>query len=234
MLDKETGEGLIPANVQKAGVALVDGHPIYRYGLTRLISQERDLQVCWEAATEAEAWRLLEDREPAIVIVDLSLKSGSGIELIKRIKLSYPGLPVLVLSMHEEEHYVERALRAGACGYVMKHEACEKVLIAIRKLLAGQSFLSDHLSPALLRRLVVARSNGAESSIEQLSDRELQVFSMIGGGKGRREIADELHLSAKTVETYQAHIKKKLGLGDARKLVHLAIRWALTQQSKPD
>ncbi len=136
--------------------------------------------------------------------------------------------------MHEEEHYVERALRAGACGYVMKQEACEKFLIAIRKLLAGQAFFSDHLSPALLKRLIVTGSDGAESSIEQLSDRELQVFSMIGVGKGRREIADELHLSAKTVETYQAHIKKKLGLGDARKLVHHAVRWALTQQSKQD
>lgn len=233
MLDKNPGEARIPARVQKAGVALVDEHPVFRYGLTQLISQERDLQICWEASAEAQAWQLLEKREPAIVIVDLSLKSGGGIDLIKRIKQRYPAMPILVLSMHEDELYVERALRAGASGYVMKHEACEKILIAIRKLLAGQAFFSDHLSPALLRRLTIARSNGAESSIEQLSDRELQVFSMIGGGKGKREIADELHLSAKTVETYQAHIKRKLGLGDARKLVHHAIWWALSKQSKP-
>jgi DNA-binding NarL/FixJ family response regulator len=234
MREKETEATSVLASAPKGGVALVDDHPIFRYGLIRLISQEPDLEVCWEAGAEGEAWQLLKKCEPAIVIVDLDLKSGSGIDLIKRIKQIHPALPILVLSTHEEEHYVERALRAGACGYVMKREACENVMTAIRKLLAGQVFLSDHFSPALLRRLMVSRSDVAESSVEQLSDRELQVFSMIAGGKGRREIADELHLSAKTVETYQAHIKKKLGLGDSRKLVHHAVRWALTKQSRPD
>jgi DNA-binding NarL/FixJ family response regulator len=232
MVDKQAGAILPQTRVQKSAVALVDGHPVFRYGLTQLISQEPDLQVVWEAAGEAEAWRLLERHEPSIAIIDLSLRSGSGIELIKRIKQSYPAMTILVLSMHEEEDYIERAIRAGACGYVMKQEACEKVLIAIRKLLAGQVFLSDHLSPALLKRLMVNGSNGIKSSVEQLSDRELQVFSLIGEGKGRREIADELNLSTKTVETYQAHIKKKLGLSDARKLVHHAVRWALAQQSR--
>ena len=228
-MDKKPESAPPSGGLRKAGVALVDDHPIVRHGLAHLIADQPDMQVCWEAEREAAAWQLIERCKPQVLIGELSLGSGSGIDLIKRIKHTFPTIAVLVYSMHDDEYYAERAIRAGACGYVMKHEPIEAVLMAVRSLLAGHIYLSNHFSPALLKRLIATGGDGAESSVERLSDRELQVFSMIGAGKGRREIADELHVSAKTVETYQAHIKRKLGLGDARKLVHRAVWWSLTE-----
>jgi len=212
-------------------IALVDDHPIVREGLARLIQQEPDLSVCAEASDEPAAWDAITKHQPDLVIVDLSLRSGDGIDLIKRIRGTYPKIAVLVLSMYDESHYVERALRAGAWGYLTKLEASDKVLVAIRRLLSGAFYISDRLSPNFLKRLL-STPGKEDSIISDLSDREWQVFRLIGSGHGVQEMAADLHLSVKTIETYQAHIKEKLNLKNTRKLVQFAIRWALTQEKK--
>lgn len=230
---KPTEMTSLPA-LAKSDIGLVDGQPLFRFGLSMLVSRELDLSICWEASDEEEAIRRLQEHRPTVMIVELMLKAGNGIDLIKRIRQIAPDMGVLVLSTHEDEYYVERALRAGASGYMMKREAGDRVLLAIRKMLAGQTLLSDNLSSTLLKRLITTRADGNGSCMQRLSDRELQIYSMIGTGKASREIADELHLSAKTVETYLAHIKRKLGIGDGRKLVHHAVRWTLAQEAKLD
>jgi DNA-binding NarL/FixJ family response regulator len=213
-------------------VLIVDDHPIVRQGLAQLLMQEPDLHVCGEAEDEATAVRLVAQLSPQLVIVDLSLKSGDGIDLIRALRAVHPALPILVLSMHDELHYVERALRAGALGYLTKQEASTKVLAAVRQVLRGEIFLSDRVSPSLLKRLLTGETDQSEPLIRRLSEREMQVFRLIGDGLGTQEIATRLGLSAKTIETYQAHLKDKLELRDSRKLIQFAIRWALAQESK--
>ncbi|MBI3449613.1 MAG: response regulator transcription factor [Acidobacteria bacterium] len=217
---------------EPATIVLIDDHPIVRQGLAMLITQEQDMIVCGEADDEASGWLQVSTLKPRVVIVDLSLKSGSGIDLIKQVKREFPDTAILVLSMHDESFHVERALRAGAWGYLTKHEASEKVVIAIRKLLEGEVYLSDGLSPPLLKRLLVGGGDGDISPISGLSDRELQVFELIGTGMGVQEISGQLHLSVKTVETYQTHIKEKLALPSTRKLVQFAILWTHRQHGK--
>jgi len=213
-------------------VVLVDDHPIVRQGLVQLLMQEPDLHVCGEAEDEATALRVVAQLLPQLVIVDLSLKSGDGISLIKNLRANHPAIPILVLSMHDEIHYVERALRAGALGYLTKQEASMRILPAIRQVLRGEIFLSDHVSPNLLKRLLSGEADEDEPVVSRLSNRELQVFRLIGEGLGTQEIAGQLNLSVKTIETYQAHIKDKLELRDSRKLVQFAIRWTLSAGSK--
>jgi len=215
---------------RRSKVLLVDDHPIVREGLARLIRQEPDLEVCGEAPDEPAAWALIIAHSPEVVVVDLSLRSGDGLELIKRIRGEFPKIAILVLSMHDELYFIERSLRAGAWGYLTKQEASDKVLTAIRTVLGGQIFVGDRLSPALLKRLL---DGGAEedSIIGHLSDRELQVFQLIGSGHGTQEIAAALHLSVKTIETYQAHIREKLNLKDSRKLVQFAVRWTVEHET---
>jgi DNA-binding NarL/FixJ family response regulator len=216
----------------KTKVFLVDDHPIVRQGLARLLSAESDLEVCGEAEDEPTALQALHEAKPDILVVDLSLKKGSGIDLIKSVRVQFPELPVLVLTMHEESFYAERALRAGARGYLSKQEASEKILTAIRSIIKGEIYVSDRLSPKLLRRLITGSPDDDEPLISRLSDRELQVFLLIGQGRGTQEIADDLNLSVKTIETYRAHLKVKLGLKDARELVQYAIRWVLSHGPK--
>ena len=213
-------------------IVIVDDHPIVRQGLAQLLWQEPDLQVCGEAEDESTAVRLVADMEPQLVIVDLSLKSGDGIDLIKVLRAAHPDLPILVLSMHDETQHVERALRAGALGYLTKQEASTKVLAAVRHVLRGEIFLSDRVSPSLLKRLLSGAVDEREPVVGCLSEREMQVFRFIGDGFGTQEIAERLGLSAKTIETYQAHIKDKLELRDSRKLVQFAIRWTMGQERK--
>jgi DNA-binding NarL/FixJ family response regulator len=214
----------------KAGILVVDDHPIVREGLARFINQEPDMFVCGEAEAVDDAIKQIDAKPPDLAIVDISLKGISGIELIKRIHARLPGLPILVLSMHEESLYAERALRAGAKGYLMKHEATESVVDAIRQILFhGKDFhVSEKMVARILRNLV-RQPDAAASPVEQLSDRELEVFQLIGQGRGTREIAKELHLSVKTVETHRAHIKQKLNLKHANELVHFASQWVQTQ-----
>jgi DNA-binding NarL/FixJ family response regulator len=213
----------------EARVFLVDDHPIVRQGLALFIGREADLVVCGEADGGFGVLQRIAELRPDIVILDISLNGPDGLDLLKTIRMRDPGLPVLVLSMHDELTYAERALRAGANGYIMKQEATEKVLIAIRRILRGEMYLSDRLTNRMLQQFVRGSvAPNMESPLSNLSDRELEVFRLIGEGHATRQIADELHISIKTVESYQAHIKEKLALRNARELVQHAIEWYVT------
>jgi DNA-binding NarL/FixJ family response regulator len=207
---------------KKATVLLVDDHPIVRQGLTQLINQEPDLAVCGQAEDANGAFYAIATNRPDVVVLDISLNGPDGLAVLKDIRNNHAALPVLVLSMHDESLYAERVLRAGANGYIMKPEATERVLEAIRRILNGEVYVSDRIAKRLL--LQVVSSPSAKSPLEALTDRELAVFRLIGKGRGTREIADDLHLSVKTVETYQAHIKEKLVLKNARELVQHAFQ----------
>lgn len=213
----------------KTKIVIVDDHPIVRQGLAELINHEDDLVVCGQAEEAPEAMGVIKAIKPDMVIVDILLKETSGMELIKDIKARYPNLAVLALSMHDESLYAERALRAGAKGYIMKAEATEKVIGAIRKILSGDIYLSEPIAAKLIHKLVVGRTEVGASAIDHLSDRELEVFRLIGQGYGTRQIAEKLHLSVKTIETYRAHIKEKLNLSDAAELLQYAIQWVSSQ-----
>lgn len=195
-----------------------------------LINEEDDLTVCGESSTAPEALLQIDSLKPDIAIVDVSLQGASGIDLTKSIKERFPPLPVLVLSMHDETLYAERAIRAGARGYVMKQEAADTVLKAIRTVINGDIYLSEKISSKVLRELVdgVAAGEPEKFGIERLSDRELEVFELIGRGHATRKIAEALRLSIKTIETHRAHIKQKLKLSNATELVHRAYHWTET------
>lgn len=217
----------------KRQVMLVDDHPIVRHGLSMLINEETDIAVCGECSSAAETMRQIGIFKPDIILVDVSLQGSSGIDLTKSIKEQHPRLPVLILSMHDEALYAERALRAGARGYVMKQEAADTVLKAIRTVLKGDVYLSERLSSKVLRELVDGPAAEPDRfGVERLSDRELEVFELIGRGYATRRIADVLHLSVKTIETHRAHIKQKLKLGNATELVHHAFLWIESGSSK--
>lgn len=214
---------------------LVDDHPIVRQGMAVLINQEPDLNVCEEASNAEETLQKLEQAVPDALIVDVSLQGASGIELTKSLKNRYPYVPILILSMHDETLYAERALRAGARGYVMKQETAETVIHAIRTVLSGNIYLSSALSAKVLRDIVdgVKPSETDLYGIDRLSDRELEVFEMIGRGYSTRRIAESLNLSIKTIETHRAHIKQKLKLKNATELVHRAYHWIETSAGSP-
>jgi DNA-binding NarL/FixJ family response regulator len=196
--------------------------------LALFIEREPDLTVCGEAEDATSALEAIRESTPDFVILDISLDGRDGLELLKTLRVGHPNLPVLVLSMHDESVYAERSLRAGANGYIMKQEAADKVITAIRQILGGDVYLSDRLTKRMLQQFV----NGSISPrgpLAKLSDRELEVFRLIGAGHGTRQIADELHVSTKTVESYQAHIKEKLALRNARELVQHAVEWSLAK-----
>ncbi len=209
----------------KTKVLLVDDHPILRAGLGKLINHEADMMVCGEAEDGPTAFDLVGTLMPDVAVIDISLKGSNGIELIKNLKARYPELPTLVLSMHEESLYAERALRAGSLGYIMKEEAIEQVLVAIRRALAGDIFLSEKMKSKMLQQMASGRGKVISSPIEQLTDRELEVFRLIGEGCSTRQIAGQLHLSVRTVEAYREYIKTKLGLKNATELVQHAFHW---------
>jgi DNA-binding NarL/FixJ family response regulator len=213
---------------QKARVFLVDDHPVVRQGLSLLIDREPDLVVCGAADGAGPALSAMENTQIDLLVLDISLEGPDGLDLLKTIRSKHSRLPVLILSMHDELIYAERAMRAGANGYIMKQEATEKVLIAIRRILQGKVYLSDRLTNAMLQQYVRGASAPNPSPLVSLTDRELEVFRLIGEGHGTRQIADELHLSVKTIESYQAHIKEKLALRNARELLQHAIEWAVT------
>ena len=208
---------------QKARVLVVDDHPVVRQGLRLLIDHESDLEVCAEAETVADALEAITKHKPDVAVVDLSLRGTSGLELIKDIRVRHADLPVLVLSMSDESVYAERVLRAGARGYLMKEAATDEVLTALRRVLDGGIYLSDAMASRLLAQLVRGVPADGGSPVDRLSDRELEVFGLIGRGLGTGEIARRLHLSPKTIETYRAHIKQKLNLADATELLQHAI-----------
>jgi DNA-binding NarL/FixJ family response regulator len=213
----------------RARILIVDDHPVVRNGLRMLIDDEPDLIVCGEAGDADEAIRVLDAKKPDLVIVDLSLKGSSGLELIKRIKSRTVTSKMLVSSMFDESLYAERVLNAGALGYVSKQEAMEKVVEAIRCVLSGRVYLSAAMSDRMLHRLARDQKAPERSPVESLSDRELEVFELIGRGRTTAEIANQLHLSIKTVETHREKVKAKLGLKSAAELYQYAVRWVMEQ-----
>jgi DNA-binding NarL/FixJ family response regulator len=217
---------------RKHRIYLVDDHPVTREGLARLVNLEPDLEVCGEAGSSAKAVPEIESLKPDLVIVDISLTTGAnGLKLIKDLVARCARLRMLALSTHDETLYAERALRAGAKGYVMKQEPTERVMQAIRKILNGEIYLSKSMSERLLRRMTQPTSASVVSEVEQLSDRELEIYRLLGQGRGTRQIAGELHLSVSTVETYRSHIKEKLHLASSPELVRHAVEWLLNQAS---
>jgi DNA-binding NarL/FixJ family response regulator len=213
-------------------VFLVDDHPLVREWLTQLIHRENDLEVCGEAEDVPDAVARIEQTRPDIVIADISLKKTHGLELVKDLQSRLPSLPVLILSMHDESLYAERVLRAGAKGYITKQEATKKILFAIRQVLSGQIYVSEAMATRMLHKLVLGRQQEHSSPIERLTDRELEVFQLIGKGEGTRRIAEELHLGIKTVESYRARIKEKLKLTDGTQLLQQAILWVHSLQDR--
>lgn len=217
---------------KKKAVFMVDDHPLLRQGLALMINREPDLMVCGEAEDMQTALKEISERKPDILIVDISLKGPDGLDLLKNLRSLYSDLPVLILSMHDESIYAERALRARANGYIMKQEATEKVLVAIRRILAGDIYLSDKMANKLLHQYISGAVWSENSRLSVLSDRELEVFRQIGEGQSTRQIAENLHLSIKTVETYQAHIKEKLSLRTGRELVQHAIQSKISERTE--
>ena len=224
-----------PARAQAAGTAkarilVVDDHPIVREGLVRVIDQTPDLLVCGHAENIAQAVVLVDNSKPDLVIVDISLGGQNGIELIKDIKVRHPALPVLVHSMYDETMYAERCLRAGAKGYVMKQEPPQRLLEGVRRVLKGEVHLSEAMTKQLLCRISSGPEGKGNSPSELLSDREIEVFELLGRGRRTREIAQLLNLSDKTVQTHREHIKEKLNIHDAVSLVRQAVQWVEAQK----
>jgi DNA-binding NarL/FixJ family response regulator len=219
-------------SVTKKRILVVDDHPIVRQGLALMLNREADFVVCGEAEDANGAMFVLASARPDVLIVDISLNGPDGLDLLKNIRTTHPTLPVLILSMHDESIYAERALRAGANGYIMKQEATEKVLVAVRRILRGEIYVSDRIANRLLKHYIAGSSTPRNSSVGDLSDRELEVFRLIGEGQGTRQIAEALHLSIKTVESYQAHIKEKLCLRSARELMQHAIEWNMNEKAE--
>jgi DNA-binding NarL/FixJ family response regulator len=222
--------------LKKKTVFVVDDHPLLRQGLALMINREPDLVVCGEAEEAQVAMKAIATKRPDILIADISLNGPDGLDLLKSVRTLYPDLPVLILSMHDESIYAERALRARANGYIMKQEATEKVLVAVRRILGGDIYISERMANKLLHQYVSgqylsAASADLNSQLAILSDRELEVFRLIGEGRGTRQIAEKLHLSIKTVETYQAHIKDKLSLRSGRELVQHAIQAKISEKT---
>jgi len=213
---------------QQSRILIVDDHPLVRAGLRSLIDAEPDLTICAEVSNVRDAIELARSQAPDLVLVDISLDDGNGIELIKRLKVHDPDIKMLVCSMHDESLFAERAINAGARGYVNKHQVTEQVLDAIRQVLAGRIYLSEKMVERVINGFA-KKKDGGTSSIEDLSDRELEVFGLIGQGLSTSKIAERLHLSVKTVETHREKIKRKLQLATGGELVRHAVQWHMEQ-----
>jgi len=206
-------------------VLLVDDHPIVRQGLRRLIDGEGDLEVCAEAGTMREARQAIREKDPDVVVVDISLKEGDGMELIKDVRAHHPSLPMLVLSMHDEGVYAERLLAAGANGYIMKQAATDQFINALRRVLEGGVYVSEAVGARMIRKLAAGGTTPSVDPIDRLSNRELQILQMIGRGLSTRQAAEALNLSVKTVESHRQRIKRKLDLATSSQLVQHAVNW---------
>jgi DNA-binding NarL/FixJ family response regulator len=212
-------------------VLLVDDHAVVRFGIAQLINREADLVVCGEEEEASKALSTISALKPDLVIADISLKDSSGLELMRNLKAQYPKLPILVVSAHDENIYAEIAFRAGALGYLMKDQALDRVIPAVRRVLSGAIYVSDALAARMLQQQVRGHTDVNQSPVKSLSDREMEVFQLIGQWKKTRDIADELHLSVKTIEYYREQIKRKLNLKTASELTHYATSWV--QRNEP-
>jgi DNA-binding NarL/FixJ family response regulator len=230
----KTGGGgsstIAPNEPKKFRVVVIDDHAVVRQGLAELINDQPDLMACGEAQSPPEALKVIADAKPNAAVVDITLAGGDGIELCRQIHEQWPSIAILVLSMHEESLYAERVLRAGAMGYVMKQEPQETVMAAIRRVLKGETYLSDRVAAKLLRSFTGNRSSTDTAPLERLSDRELQIFRLIGEGRSVKDIADTLFLSPKTIETHKEHIKQKLNLESSNDLLRYAIEARMTEK----
>ncbi len=213
-------------------VLIVDDHPIVRKGLSMVLEQEDDLEVCGQAESARDAIELVRQEQPDIALIDLALKDSSGLELIKDIKSRFPDVLMLVLSMRDEGFYAERVLRAGARGYVTKSEGSKMVLEAIHKILQGRIHVSPNIADRVMHKLVEGSNEPGESLVARLTNRELEVFTLLGNGMPTREVADQLNISTKTVDSHREHIKSKLGLTNATDLLKHAIQWVQIQKSQ--
>lgn len=211
--------------LKKTRILIVDDHPIMRQGLTALINNEPDLQICCEAENAAQAMDRIGKGQPELVLLDITLPDKSGLELIKDLLAPYPHLPILVVSMHDEAIYAERVLRAGGRGYVMKQEGGKRLIEAIRQVLAGHISVSEKMAGRILEIFSGRKPQSGNSTVQNLTDREFEVFQLIGQGRKTSDIAKHLHLSVKTVEVHRLHIKSKLGLADSTSLIREAVRW---------
>jgi DNA-binding NarL/FixJ family response regulator len=209
----------------KRRIFLVDDHPLVREGLTNLINGQDDLMVCGEAEDSARAIAGIEMTQPDVALIDISLKNESGLELVKNLENQSPLVALIVLSMHDEALYAERALRAGARGYVMKRESTKSVLTAIRRVLEGSVYVSERVVNSMARKLALSDKQSASSPVERLSDRELEIFRLLGQGRTTSQIAGDLHLSLKTVQAYCARAKEKFDVNSLGELIRAAIRW---------
>ena len=216
-------------NEKKIQVLIVDDHPVIRDGLVAIINHEQDLNVCGQAEDAYTAQKAVDELKPDIVVTDISLKSSDGIELTKNIKAGHPALPVIILSVHDESLYAERALLAGAKAYLMKDKVSENIIKAIRTVLSGEIYVSDAISKKFLHKIAGDKAGTAKTPIESLSDREFEIFRLIGEGLKASQMAKQLHLSIKTIETYRSRIKEKLNLPNASQLLQYSIKWAKSQ-----
>lgn len=219
-----------PSPAPRKRILLVDDHPFMRAGLGQLIERQTDLSVCGEAGNPTEALQLIAQQNPDLILTDLTMPGRSGLEFIKDLHAIHPSIPTLIMTMHDESIFAERALRAGARGYIMKEAGGENLLAAIRRVLTGEVYVSEKMAARILSGLTGPKPRGSTSPIEKLTDREFEVFQLIGHGKSTREMAAQLHLSPKTVDVHRANIKEKLGLGDVTALIRHAVRWVETQQ----
>ena len=210
---------------EKNRILIVEDHPLFSEGLGQMINRQPGMMVCGQVPDAAAAMRAVAELEPDLVLVDISLEGGNGIDLIKNLKAKHEELPILVISMHDESIYAERALRAGALGYVMKNQPARVVKAAISKALNGEIFLSDKMSSSVLGKFLLGRSTAPVSPIEQLSDRELEVFQMLGEGKPSRQIAEELDLTIPTIHSFRNRIKEKLQLKNSTEMLLHAMQW---------
>lgn len=219
---------------RKIRVVIIDDHPLIREGLSALLARDPQIEVCGEAEDVTSGVKLIETLSPDLAIVDISLQEGSGLDLVRRVRNGRSTVRILVSSMHDEGLFAERALRAGAAGYINKHEASGRILTAISEILAGKIYVSDRISSRMLRRGTqtgqpqLTRSN--DTAVSELSDRELEIFTMIGEGLATSEIAKKLHRSVKTIETHRQRIKEKLGLETGAELTREALHWSLEQK----
>lgn len=220
-----------PGIVPPKRILLVDDHPFMRAGLAALIDRQADMMVCGEAGNPIEAFHALEKGHPDLILTDLTMPGRSGLEFIKDLRAAEPNIAILVISMHDEVVQAERALRAGARGYIMKEAGGENLLAAIRQVLRGEVYVSPRMAARILEGMSGARPRGSSSPIEKLTDREFEIFQLIGHGKSTREIAAQLNLSPKTVDVHRANIKEKLELTDVTALIRHAVRWVETQKT---
>lgn len=226
--------GVAPRVEMRKRILLVDDHPFMRAGLAGLIDRQPDLMICGEAGNPIEAFHALKKGRPDLVLTDLTMPGRSGLEFIKDLRAAEPTLTILVVSMHDEVVHAERALRAGARGYIMKEAGGENLLTAIRQVLRGEVYVSPRMSARILEGFSGTRPRGSSSPIEKLTDREFEIFQLIGQGRSTRDIATQLNLSTKTVDVHRSHIKEKLDLNDVTALIRHAVRWVETQGGGSD